>query len=57
MDNNDHYPANIIRNKMKMFNNLEQSAQYYVQTAIEKEKNLTEDATQNLIKQDLNGKK
>lgn len=59
MTEKDQYPNNVVENKMKIFNNVEQSAVSYVQEAIENSDHSTPDATQKLVNEDMkiqNGK-
>nr|WP_263326391.1 hypothetical protein [Neobacillus sp. Marseille-Q6967] len=54
MTEKDQHPNNIVENKMGKFNNLEQSAINYVQTAIENREKSSQDATQNLVNEVMN---
>ncbi|MGG5253570.1 hypothetical protein ACQYAD_08745 [Neobacillus sp. SM06] len=47
-------PNNVVENKMHIFPNMEQSVLNYTQTAIEKGKQPTPDATQNLVNEVMN---
>lgn len=54
MTEKDQHPDNVVKNKMEKFNNLEQSALNYVQTAIESREDSSQDATQNLVNEVMN---
>jgi hypothetical protein len=57
MAKHDQHPDNVVKNKMQVFNNLNQSATRYVQTAIENASETGQDATQNLVNSIIRRKK